>query len=94
MKDTFVLEEFYEAIADDVRIGISHICLYLALVNEGNHSDATGFFPIDRASLMKNARISRRTYHKCMKELREYGYIKYDPADSPFSRSRVFLKRL
>ena len=89
----FVLGEFYEAIADDLRIGTSHICLYLALVNEGN-SETGEFFPVDRAKLMKNAKISRKTYHKCMQELREYGYIKYEPANSPFSRSRVLLKRL
>jgi CTP-dependent riboflavin kinase len=49
---------------------------------------------VDRANLMKNARISRKTYQKCIKELREYGYIKYEASNSPFSRSRVLLKRL
>lgn len=91
--NTFVLEELYEAFADDPRIGTSHICLYLALVNERN-SDATEFFQINRVNLMKNAKISRRTYHKCMKELQAYGYIKYEPSSSPFSCSRVLLKRL
>jgi hypothetical protein len=89
---TFILEEFYEAIADDARIGNTHICLYLALVNQGNSFG--NFFEINRANLLKNAKISRKTYHKCMKELREYGYIKYEPSNNPFSRSRVLLKRL
>ena len=101
------LPEFYEAIADDVRIGPTHICLYVALLNEWDKACATeaiemdrnvlmrmDSIPLDRNVLMKNARISRRTYHKCMRELHEYGYIRYEPSSNPFLRSRVYLKRL
>ncbi len=40
--------------------------------------------------------ISRRrvaaTYHKCMKELVEYGYINYIPSYNPFLKSLVYIK--
>ncbi|MDE3181931.1 MAG: hypothetical protein KGM16_00820 [Bacteroidota bacterium] len=101
------LPEFYEAIANDVRIGPTHICLYVALLNEWVMACANDAIvpernvlmkkdsiPLDRNVLMKNARISRRTYHKCMRELHEYGYIRYEPSSNPCLRSRVYLKRL
>ncbi len=104
---SFSLAEFYETIADDVRIGPTHICLYVALLNEWNlacANDAIAMdrnvlmkidsIPLDGNVLMKNARISRRTYHKCMRELHEYGYIKYEPSNNPCLRSRVYLSRL
>ena len=133
VSSSFSLAEFYEAIADDVRIGPTHICLYVALLNEWDMACANeaiamdrnvlmkmdsiplernaimkkdsipldrnvlmkkDSIPLDRNLLMKNARISRRTYHKCMRELHEYGYIRYEPSSNPFFRSRVYLKRL
>lgn len=87
------LADFYEAIADDARIGTSHICLYLALCN------AVGFvngelIEVNRDQLMRYARISRKTYNKCMRELQEYGFIKYEPSSNPSRQSRVYLKKL
>lgn len=87
------LADFYEAIADNARIGTSHICLYMALCN------AVGFvngelIEVNRNRLMQNARISRKTYNKCMNELQEYGYIRYEPSLNPSRQSRVYLKKL
>jgi hypothetical protein len=87
------LTAFYEAITDDARIGTTHICLYFALYN------AVGFIngelgEVNRDQLMQNARISRKTYNKCMKELQEYGYIKYEPSSNPQVGSKVQLKKL
>ena len=42
---------------------------------------------------MKNFRISRKTYNKCMKELQEYGYIRYKPSSNPQVGSKVQLKK-
>lgn len=87
------LTAFYEAIAADARIGTTHICLYFALyhaVGFGNEE----FSEVNRDQLMLNARISRKTYNKCMKELQEYGYIKYEPSSNPQVGSKVQLKKL
>ena len=88
------LADFYETIADDARIGVTHVCLYMALLHEWNLSANEGSISICRHSLMRNARISRRTYNKCMNELQQYGYIKYEPSSNPFVKSKVYLKRL
>lgn len=87
------LSAFYEAITGDARIGTTHICLYFALCN------AVGFVngelsKVSRDQLMQHARISRKTYNKCMKELQEYGYIKYEPSSNPQVGSKVQLKKL
>ena len=89
---TFI--DFFEAIADDTRIGTTHICLYFALLKQSNDSLQCTPIILNRDSLMVTARISRRTYHKCLKELQEYGYIKYEPSSNPYSGSKVYLNRL
>ena len=34
---------------------------------------------------------SKATYHKCMRELNDKGYIKYEPSYNPFKGSMVIL---
>lgn len=88
------LATFYEVIADDTRIGTTHICLYLALCNEIKDFPDGSVIEVNRDCLMKNARISRKTYNKCMNDLQEYGYIKYEPSSNPLYKSKVCLKKL
>jgi len=41
---------------------------------------------------MKVSKISAKaTYHKCMKELNDYGYLQYKPSYNPFKGSIVYL---
>lgn len=94
MKILQQLTDFYETIAEDARIGVTHICVYTALLHESNISVSGNPICINRDALMKNARISRKTYNKCMNELHKYGYIKYEPSSNPLMGSRVYLKRL
>ena len=89
------LTGFYAAIAEDARIGISHISLYMALLQEWNVSGGENPFKIKRSKIMKAAKINARyTYNKCINNLQEYGYIIYYPTVNPFEQSRVFLKGL
>lgn len=47
---------------------------------------------ISRRQLMKLSRIqSNVTYHKCIRQLQEYGYIKYTPSYHPLRGSCVEL---
>lgn len=94
MQEGMALTAFYEAIADDARIGPTHICLYVALLHEYRRSQQKGFIEIDRNTLMKHARVSRKTYNKCMKELQAFGYINYHPSLNPLVSSKVYLKPL
>ena len=86
------LTDFYEAIADDARIGATHISLYMALLQEWNTTVAQNPLSVNRDTMMKAARMGRKTYNKCMKELQEYGYIKYEPSSNPLIKSKIYLK--
>lgn len=89
------LTEFYEAIADDARIGVTHISLYMALLQQWNMSGGINPVIVIRSNIMKAAKINARyTYNKCMNNLQEFGYITYLPSSSPFICSTVYLKGL
>lgn len=87
------VKDFYERIADDGRIGMSHISLYMALVFQGK--DSSQPFLITREEIMQLSKIkSRQTYNRCMNELKEYGYIGYTPSSDPFSGSLIVIVSL
>lgn len=89
------LSGFYQAIANDARIGTTHISLYMALLQQWNMKGGRNPIQIERGLIMKAAKINARyTYNKCINELQEYGYITYRPAKGPYSCSDVFLKGL
>ncbi|HEY9342622.1 MAG TPA: hypothetical protein VIQ23_13645 [Hanamia sp.] len=89
------LTEFYEAIEDDVRIGTSHISLYMALLQQWNLNGGLNPVIIIRTAIMKAAKINARyTYNKCMNNLQEFGYIIYLPSSNAFSSSIVYLRGL
>lgn len=82
---------FMETVREDPRIGPSHISLYLAILfiykNEGQ-------LPISAYSrnLMRQAKISAYgTYHKCMRDLIDRGYIKYIPSYNPVLGSLIYI---
>ena len=46
----------------------------------------------DARNLMKQAKISAMgTYHKCMRDLKEAGYIRYIPSYNPVLGSLIYL---
>jgi hypothetical protein len=88
------LSGFYQAIADDVRIGSTHISIYMALLQQWNINGGKNPVEIERILIMKAAKINaRHTYNKCINELHEFGYILYEPAPNGSINSRVFLNK-
>lgn len=89
------LSGFYQAIADDARIGSTHISIYMALLQQWNINGGNNPVKIERAIIMKAAKINaRQTYNKCINELQEYGYIIYEPSSNQFETSIIYLKKL
>ena len=83
---------FYRKIESDHRVGVTHISLYMALFQMWCSGDCESPFAITRRELMMVAKIGGLgTYHKCMKDLVAYGYIKYQPSPRPFSKSLIWL---
>lgn len=88
------INNFYETIAEDNRIGYTHISLYVTLLYFFQDKPLQNPLHIYREKIMVKARMSRRTYNKCMRELVEYGYLKYEPSSNPAQGSKVILNKL
>lgn len=89
------LSMLFEHILNDDRITAIHVSLYLSLFQKLNNNNFSNPFPITRAEIMKLSKIhAKATYHKCMKELQQYGYIIYKPSFHPLLGSTVVLNKL
>jgi hypothetical protein len=88
------LEAYYETIEKDNRVGTVHISLYMALLFACSKSGINPF-ELERKEMMKSAKINARsTFDICINELKEFGYIGYEPSKGAGVKSRVFLKKL
>jgi hypothetical protein len=87
------LTHFFNAAVADERLTVVHIGLYLALFECWNLNNFINPVHVCRKKLMLFSKInSRVTYHKCMKELQQYGYIVYKPSYHPVLGSEVHFK--
>jgi len=82
---------FFIKASSDHRIGPQHVAIYMALFQQWCVNECNNPISISKNNLMEIAKIRRTTYHKCMKELHEYGYIKYLPSYHPVLGSVVHL---
>lgn len=86
------LSAFFEAIRDDNRISPTHIALFMALFQCWHQQAFQTPVHISRREIMALAKISGlATYHRCIKELDQYGYIRYTPSFHPAKRSLVIF---
>lgn len=89
------LTNFYSAIKNDNRIGTTHISLYMALFQFYNLNQLQNPIEITRAAVMEVAKISGlATYHKCIKDLADFGYIQYQPSYNPAISTQVVLLKV
>lgn len=86
------LTGFYERIQQDERLNPTHISLYLALFQFWNLNHFQNPISISRNEMMRLSKISALgTYHKCIKQLQDFGYIEYLPSFNPYKGSLVNL---
>ena len=86
------LTGFYDKIQQDDRLNPTHISLYLALFQFWNINHFQNPISISRNEMMRLSKISALgTYHKCIKELQNFGYIEYIPSFNPYKGSLVNL---
>jgi hypothetical protein len=84
------LNGFFARLAEDKRMSSYHISLYFALFQQWNADRFGKQFVITRTETMEISRLgSVNTYARCMKELSEWGYIRYIPSSNLHSGSRV-----
>lgn len=86
------LEAVTMQMADDSRLNTSHVSMYLALFLIWNHNRFQNPLSINRSEVMKISKIgARATYHKCITELHQWGYLKYIPSHNPLKGSLIYL---
>jgi len=74
------LHLFFRKSAQDPRIGKSHLAVYIALLQrwyEHEYRSPLRMFARDGA---RAARVSVATYHQCIIDLHQMGYLRYRPS--------------
>jgi hypothetical protein len=86
------LSGFFQKVAVDERLNPTHVSLYMAVFQLWNSERFQNPVAISRQELMRISKISAKaTYHKCIKDLHNFGYIQYIPSYNPFKGSLVYL---
>lgn len=86
------LSGFFEKVSKDDRLNPTHISLYVSLFQFWNSYRFHNPISISRQEAMKVSKISSKvTYHKCIRELNDFGYLRYEPSYNPFKGSLVYL---
>jgi hypothetical protein len=78
-------------IRGDERLFATHVSLFTALFVQWQRNRFISPFRVTRKELMAFSKIaSIATYHKCIRELDEFGYIRYQPSYHPALGSLVY----
>lgn len=86
------LSGFFQKVAADNRLNPTHVSLYMAIFQFWNAGRFQNPVSVSRQELMRISKISAKaTYHKCMKDLHNFGYIQYFPSFNPFTGSLVYM---
>ena len=89
------LRSFYEKAVADKKLNPSHVSVYMALFQLWSENQYRNPISIERKEIMKLSRIKAlATYHKCLKNLNDAGYIKYHPSFHPYKGSHVIIMKL
>ena len=84
------LTEAFTQFTDDKRLTPPHISLYMALFQMWNINRFQNPISIIRSEIMQISKISNKsTYHRCISQLNQFGYIKYHPSKNPMIGSSV-----
>lgn len=86
------LSAFFAAIANDPRIGVTHIGIYAALLQYWKEQAYANPVQVFSHQIMRLAKISApATYHKCIRDLSSFGYIRYEPSFKKNEGSRIYI---
>ncbi len=86
------LNNSFKRFTDDTRTSPFHLSLYMALFHKWNNAKFRNPISVARDDLMYLSKIgSTNTYTKCLKELDEWGYIKYSPSHSYHVGSKIYM---
>lgn len=90
MKQSKNIIRFFGPVIQDGRMNPSHISLYVSLFQLWSISRFQNPFRICRQGVMKLSKIkSFATYHKCINEIHNAGFINYSPSYNPYEGSSI-----
>lgn len=88
------LNNLYIKIYEDKKLTPHHITLYLAAFQIWNINRFQNPINIYREEMMALSKIgSANTYTRCIKELDQWNYLKYEPSYNPLKGSKLHLYR-
>ena len=91
IKQLAAFASLLKRIEKDSRLLPTHLSLFTGLFVSWQQSGFTSPFSVTRKTLMAFSKVaSIATYHKCIRELDEYGYIRYQPSYHPKQGSLVY----
>lgn len=92
MEELNYLSDFFYAIGCDPRVSITHIGVYAALLQYRIQNNFVNPIHAFSHEIMEIAKLSSAfTYLKCVKELNDYGYIKYEPSFNRKKGSKIYF---
>lgn len=84
------LNEAFNRFNNDDRIKQGHITLYIAFFQKWNREFFKMTITINREWIMEKAKFkSKTTYHNYLKNLNDWGYLKYYPSYHPARGSKI-----
>jgi hypothetical protein len=84
------LDNAYLLLSGDTRINVWHMSIYLALLYKLRGNGFQSPVQITRKEVMLLAHVgSIATYHKCIRQLQDYGYIDYVPSFDHYKKTAV-----
>jgi hypothetical protein len=90
LQELLKFRKLIDRVCGDQRLSAMHISLFTALFLQWHRNSFIRPFAVTRRDLMARSKIaSPATYHKCMKQLEEYGYIRYQPSYHPQKGSLI-----
>lgn len=86
------ISRFFSAIKQDSRINSKHISLFMAIVQYWEINSFQTPICVFSRELMKLAKISSvTTYHRSIRELHQYGYLRYEPSFKRSTGSLIYI---
>lgn len=95
MNDQVLLADFFKAIEDDPRINSRHVSLYASIFYFWINKKCKSPLELFSREVMGLCKISASsTYHKTIRELHEFGYIRYVPSFDHNKKSLICLTKI
>ncbi|PWE00586.1 hypothetical protein [Marinilabilia rubra] len=86
------LNLMFSVFDQDKRLGPYHIMIYMALFRQWNREGFSNPIMINRETIMAKAKIkSPKTYSKTLKEMDNWGYLKYEQSTSRIYGSTIYM---